>query len=137
MQNFDVSSLINIPVVGICFVVGYLIKNSIPKIPNKCIPSVVTVVGAIVGVIISATSGDASLSSISDGFISGAISGLASTGSYEFIVNIFGLKNKKEDNSTHSTVFQTLTYFDLKRLYSRQIFTCSCINLDSFALFYE
>ena len=40
MQNFDVSSLINIPVVGICFVVGYLIKNSIPKIPNKCIEQV-------------------------------------------------------------------------------------------------
>lgn len=98
MQNFDVSSLINIPVVGICFVVGYLIKNSIPKIPNKCIPPVVTVIGAIVGAIISAIGGDASLSSVSDGFISGAISGLASTGSYEFIVNIFGLKNKKEDD---------------------------------------
>ena len=98
MQNFDVSSLINIPVVGICFVVGYLIKNSIPKIPNKCIPPLVTVVGAIIGAVISAINGDASISAIGNGFISGAISGLASTGSYEFIVNIFGLKNKKEDS---------------------------------------
>lgn len=104
MQNFDVSSLINIPVVAVCFVVGYLIKNSIPKIPNKCIPSVVTVVGAIAGVIISATSGDTSLSSISNGFISGAISGLASTGSYEFIINAFGLKNKKENDDTKEVI---------------------------------
>lgn len=104
MQNFDVSSLINIPVVAVCFVVGYLIKNSIPKIPNKCIPSVVTVVGAIAGVIISAASGDASLSSISNGFISGAISGLASTGSYEFIINAFGLKNKKENDDTKEVI---------------------------------
>ena len=104
MQNFDVSSLINIPVVGICFVVGYLIKNSIPKIPNKCIPSVVTVVGAIVGAIISAASGDASISSIGNGFISGAISGLASTGSYEFIINAFGLKNKKENDDTKEVI---------------------------------
>ena len=104
MQNCDVSSLINIPVVAVCFVVGYLIKNSIPKIPNKCIPSVVTVVGAIAGVIISATSGDTSLSSISNGFISGAISGLASTGSYEFIINAFGLKNKKENDDTKEVI---------------------------------
>ena len=104
MQNFDVSSLINIPVVAVCFVVGYLIKNSIPKIPNKCIPSVVTVVGAIAGAIISAASGDASLSSIGNGFISGAISGLASTGSYEFIINAFGLKNKKENDDTKEVI---------------------------------
>ena len=104
MQNFDVSSLINIPVVAVCFVVGYLIKNSIPKIPNQCIPSVVTVVGAIAGAIISAASGDASLSSISNGFISGAISGLASTGSYEFIINAFGLKNKKENDDTKEVI---------------------------------
>ena len=104
MQNFDVSSLINIPVVGICFVVGYLIKNSIPKIPNKCIPAMVTVVGAIVGAIISAASGDASISSIGNGFISGAISGLASTGSYEFIINAFGLKNKKENDDTKEVI---------------------------------
>ena len=104
MQNFDVQSLINIPVVAVCFVVGYLIKNSIPKIPNKCIPSVVTVVGAIAGVIISAASGDASLSSIGNGFISGAISGLASTGSYEFIINAFGLKNKKENDDTKEVI---------------------------------
>ena len=104
MQNFDVSSLINIPVVAVCFVVGYLIKNSIPKIPNKCIPSVVTVVGAIAGVIISAASGDTSLSSIGNGFISGAISGLASTGSYEFIINAFGLKNKKENDDTKEVI---------------------------------
>ena len=104
MQNFDVSSLINIPVVAVCFVVGYLIKNSIPKIPNKCIPSVLTVVGAIVGAIISAAGGDASLSSIGNGFISGAISGLASTGSYEFIINAFGLKNKKENDDTKEVI---------------------------------
>ena len=104
MQNFDVSSLINIPVVAVCFVVGYLIKNSIPKIPNKCIPSVVTVVGAIAGVIISAASGDASISSIGNGFIPGAISGLASTGSYEFIINAFGLKNKKENDDTKEVI---------------------------------
>ena len=54
--------------------------------------------------IISATSGDTSLSSISNGFISGAISGLASTGSYEFIINAFGLKNKKENDDTKEVI---------------------------------
>ena len=43
-------------------------------------------------------------SSISNGFISGAISGLASTGSYEFIINAFGLKNKKENDDTKEVI---------------------------------
>ena len=56
------------------------------------------VVGAIASVVVSILNGDSATGSLGNGIITGAVSGLASTGSYEFIVNTFGLKSKKNES---------------------------------------
>lgn len=96
MSNFDISSIVSIPVLALCFIVGYVIKNY-TRIPNKYIPLISLVVGSVSSVVIAIINNDASRSDIVNIAIAGAVSGLASTGSYEFIVNMFGLKNKKTD----------------------------------------
>ena len=94
MSEVDILSLINLPVVAVCFIMGYVIKNYIKAVPNKYIPLIMLILGAIAGVIVKLLDSD---TNITNAIISGAVSGLASTGSYEFIVNTFGLKtNNKE-----------------------------------------
>lgn len=58
-----------------CLVVGYIIKTSFDKIPNKYIPTILAVLGAILNVIKSGIS----LESI----VYGALMGLASTGLHQ------------------------------------------------------
>ena len=62
-------------VIASCLVIGYCIKQ-IDKIPNNIIPTVLAIIGAIVGCI---DAGGISLKSI----VYGAISGLASTGIHQ------------------------------------------------------
>lgn len=93
MNQIDIMSFINLPIVAVCFLVGYVIKNYIKKIPNKYIPLIMIGIGIIVSISISTLSSNMD---ITKSIISGAISGLASTGSYEFIVNTFGLKTNKD-----------------------------------------
>lgn len=97
MSNFDITSIISIPILALCFVLGYVIKNY-TKVPNKHIPLIMVVVGAIASVVVSILNGDSATGSLGNGIITGAVSGLASTGSYEFIVNTFGLKSKKNES---------------------------------------
>lgn len=97
MSNFDITSIISIPILALCFVLGYVIKNY-TKVPNKYIPLIMVVVGAIASVVVSILNGDSATGSLGNGIITGAVSGLASTGSYEFIVNTFGLKSKKNES---------------------------------------
>ena len=61
-------------VVG-CLVVGYLIKKSIGIIPNKYIPTILAVLGAVLNVIVSGISVET--------IIYGALTGLASTGLHQ------------------------------------------------------
>lgn len=93
MNQIDIMSFINLPIVAVCFLVGYVIKNYIKRIPNKYIPLIMIGIGIIVSISISTLSSNMD---ITKSIISGAISGLASTGSYEFIVNTFGLKTNKD-----------------------------------------
>ena len=80
----------SVPVVAICFVVGYVIKNStiFGKLPNENIPLIVTVVGAIFGLLMVGLS--------PEGFIIGAVSGLASTGIHQVRTQFCELKASKE-----------------------------------------
>lgn len=58
-----------------CLVVGYIIKTSLDFIPNKYIPSILAVLGAIFNCII----GSVSFNTI----VYGALMGLASTGMHQ------------------------------------------------------
>lgn len=58
-----------------CLVVGYIIKTSFDFIPNKYIPTILAVVGAVLNAIVSGLS----VNSI----VYGALTGLASTGLHQ------------------------------------------------------
>lgn len=62
-------------VVVACLVVGYIIKTSFDKVPNKYIPTILAVVGAVLNVVVSG----ASVESV----VYGALMGLASTGMHQ------------------------------------------------------
>lgn len=58
-----------------CLVVGYILKTSFDFVPNKYIPTILAVVGAVLNAIVSG----ASVNSI----VYGALMGLASTGLHQ------------------------------------------------------
>lgn len=93
-----ITQFLIIPIIALCFVIGFVIKNY-TKLPNKYIPLIMLVCGIIFNVILTITSSD-KITIMT--FISGAISGLASTGSYELIRNALGLNptNKTNDESS-------------------------------------
>lgn len=69
-----------------CLVIGYIIKTSLDFIPNKYIPTILAVFGAVINVAVSGTSIDSA--------VYGALMGLASTGFYEMFRNF--VEGKKE-----------------------------------------
>ena len=62
-------------VVVACLIVGYIIKTSFDKVPNKYIPTILAVLGAVLNAIVSGVSVFT--------IVYGALMGLASTGLYE------------------------------------------------------
>lgn len=58
-----------------CLAVGYIIKYSLSFIPNKCIPTILAVLGAALNVFVSGLS--------IENIIYGAVMGLASTGMHQ------------------------------------------------------
>lgn len=62
-------------VVVACLVVGYIIKTSFDKIPNKYIPTILAVVGAVLNVAVSGLTVES--------VVYGALMGLASTGLHQ------------------------------------------------------
>lgn len=58
-----------------CLVVGYIIKTSFTFIPNKYIPTILAVLGAIVNSLVSGVSVES--------IVYGALMGLASTGLHQ------------------------------------------------------
>lgn len=73
-----------------CLVIGYVIKHTpfLDKIANSYIPLIVTVLGAILGVVTSGLSVEA--------VIYGAVSGLASTGLHQAFTRVLGLDKEGE-----------------------------------------
>ena len=86
MQDFIV------PIIVLaCLVIGYVIKHTpyLDKIANSYIPLIVTVLGAILGVVTSGLTIEA--------VIYGAVSGLASTGLHQAFTKVLGLDKEGED----------------------------------------
>ena len=97
MNDISITSLISVPVVAACFIVGYMIKHMTP-IKNKYVPSIVICVGVIASVVIGiVNTNDMDAGQILNFIITGAISGLASTGSYEFISHTLKLPTEEEN----------------------------------------
>lgn len=73
-----------------CLVIGYVIKHTpyLDKIANSYIPLIVTVLGAVLGVVTSGLSVEA--------VIYGAVSGLASTGLHQAFTRVLGLDKEGE-----------------------------------------
>lgn len=76
-----------IVVLAICLCLGYVIKHSIPFIPNKYIPLIMAIAGVILNVWINGWTFTPEI------LLGGLASGLASTGTYEMVKNIM---NKRE-----------------------------------------
>lgn len=73
-------------VVVACLVVGYIIKTSFDKVPNKYIPTILAVLGAILNATVSGVSVET--------VVYGALMGLASTGLHQAFTRF--IENKTE-----------------------------------------
>lgn len=82
---------VNPVILGICLLVGYVIKTAIPIIKNRYIPLSALVMGTIIALIINLGK-DINAEVI----LGGMISGLASTGLYEMLRNLIDKDGKKE-----------------------------------------
>ena len=69
-----------------CLIVGYLIKTSFDFIPNKYIPTILAVLGAVLNAVVSGVSVDT--------IVYGALMGLASTGLHQAFKQF--IENTKE-----------------------------------------
>ena len=81
--------IVPIIVIG-CLVVGYVIKHTpqLDKVANAYIPLIVTVLGAVLGVVIGGVGVEST--------IYGAVSGLASTGLHQAFTRVLGLDKEGE-----------------------------------------
>ena len=87
------SRYVVIVVLAICLCLGYIIKHSVPFIPNKYIPLIMAVVGIILNVWISGWTFTPEI------LLGGLASGLASTGTFEMVRNIV-LKDETANTGT-------------------------------------
>ena len=82
--------LVNPIILGICLLVGYVLKTAFDKFPNKYIPLTALCLGTIIAILINLQSGiNAQV------ILGGMISGLASTGLYEMLKNLLNFDGKK------------------------------------------
>ncbi|MCI7638890.1 MAG: phage holin family protein [Clostridiales bacterium] len=72
------NTFVNPVIVCFCLVVGYAIKHLLPKVSNRIIPTVVVIVGIVVALWINQWA-----VITPDIILSGALSGLASTGLHQ------------------------------------------------------
>ena len=70
-------------VVGICLCIGYVLKNSFPKLENKYIPLIMAILGVVLNIWIAKKI-------TPDILLAGMISGLSSTGLHQTLKNITG-----------------------------------------------
>ncbi|MCR2019546.1 phage holin family protein [Blautia pseudococcoides] len=85
------TNYINPVILGICLLVGYVIKTAIPAIKNRYIPLAALTMGTIIAILINMSSGINA-----EVIISGMTSGLASTGLYEMLRNLVDKDGKKQ-----------------------------------------
>lgn len=85
------TNYINPVILGICLLVGYVIKTAIPAIKNRYIPLAALTLGTAIAVLINLGQ-DINVEVL----LGGMISGLASTGLYEMLRNLINKDGKKE-----------------------------------------
>lgn len=76
-------------VVAACLIIGYVIKKSLDFIPNKYIPLILAVSGAVLGCVANTSVG-------LEIVVYGAFSGLASTGLHQVFTRV--IEGKKQDS---------------------------------------
>lgn len=82
---------INPLILGICLLVGFVLKTAFDWFPNKYIPLVALTMGTLIAILINYQSGINA-----EVILGGMISGLASTGLYEMVRNLLDKDGKKE-----------------------------------------
>lgn len=80
---------INLPILGICLMVGYVLKTAFAKFPNRYIPLAALTLGTIIAIVVNVKS-EINI----DVVLGGMISGLASTGLYEMLRNLLNKDEK-------------------------------------------
>lgn len=81
MDVSDLLGYVNIVTMGICLCVGYSLKTAFSKFPNQYIPLMMLLAGTVINVLVAKSFDEVTI-------LSGMISGLASTGSYEMLRNL-------------------------------------------------
>lgn len=79
------SDYVVLAIVGICVCVGYVLKNSFPKVDNKYIPLIMAVLGVALNIWITGGINPEIL-------LAGMFSGLASTGAHQLFVTLIQSK---------------------------------------------
>lgn len=88
-MNLEFLNEFIVPVIlGICLIVGYIVKKWLPDVDNKFIPTIVAVLGVVISVWVN------SFTFTPEIVLQGLASGLASTGLYELVNQLF-FKNKE------------------------------------------
>lgn len=82
---------INPLTLGICLLVGYVLKTAFTAFPNKFIPLAALTMGTIIAILINLQSGINA-----EVILGGMISGLASTGLYEMLRNLIDKDGKSK-----------------------------------------
>lgn len=82
---------INLPILGICLMIGYVLKTAFNKFPNKYIPLAALTLGTVISIVVNMKSG-INVEIV----LGGMISGLASTGLYEMLRNLLDKSGKVE-----------------------------------------
>ena len=88
LLNF-VSQYAVFPIAIICFVVGYIIKHFIPKLPNKFIPLILAILGLFLNIAFSGWKFSFDIA------VTGLCSGIVATGSFNLM--------DKSDKTTESS----------------------------------
>lgn len=84
MADMDTANLltyVNVITWGICLCIGYVLKVTVKKFPNRFVPLTMMLLGIIVNLLIYREFS-------AENIFSGMISGILSTGSYEILQNI-------------------------------------------------
>ncbi len=79
------------PIAIICFGVGYVIKHFITKLPNNFIPLILTILGIFLNIWFN------NWTVTFDIVLTGAASGLVSTGGFELVRNLVTKNEVKKD----------------------------------------
>lgn len=81
MEISELSQYANTVICGICFCLGVTIKNSLDFIPNKYIPLIMTITGVFLNTWLNNWTISPKI------ILEGAVSALASTGTWELLRN--------------------------------------------------